>query len=121
MQTYVVAAALLLLAGAASAQTVPFQLVPGAIEENGGHAHVVARFQLLHSFDDLVGHESARAAIEADRQRLIAPVGADEAAEEADREIVDGLPPQILEFAQRGALAGSQHAGHQQDSLPRLL
>ena len=40
---------------------------------------------------------------------------ADEAMEQADREVVDRFPAEVLELAQRGGLAGAEHAGDEQD------
>ncbi len=64
------------------------------------------------------GDEVARAAVEADRQRLAGGVVADQAVEQADREVVERFPAEVLERAQRGGLAGTEHAGDEQDALP---
>ena len=40
-----------------------------------------------------------------------------EAAEQADGKIVDRFPAEILQLAQRGRLAGAEHAGDKQNPL----
>src|SRR5688572_14580861 len=78
--------------------------------------------QLLDAPYDALGVEATRLRADAERERaIILAVGAfaggriEQPVEEEQRQIVDCLPAQILERAQRSRLAGRRHAGHEQD------
>jgi hypothetical protein len=99
----------------------PLQFLARAIEIERRQFDIVAQAQPLDQLHDRVRIEPARARIEADRQRRVLQfVGIgriDQPFEQANRKIVDHLPAQVLQHAQRGGLARAQHAGHQQHPL----
>ena len=103
----------------------PLQLLGPAIEEQRRNRDVVLFAERSHFGNDALRIEAAGARIEADGKRiaLIAAAfvpgagrGGDEAGEQADREIVDRFPTQILQRAQGGRLTRTQQAGDQQDA-----
>ena len=98
-----------------------FKLLAGAIEEQGGQHQIITAGQLLDDFHHGMRVEAARSRIKADDQWCIGIGGqvgpVDQPFEQADGEIVDGFPAQILQRAQHRGLAGAKHAGDQQDTL----
>lgn len=95
------------------------QFLARTVEEQGGDLEVVTLAQRLDLGDHPVRIEAAGAAVEADGQRggIVRRLALDHAFEKADREIVDDFPPEVFEYAQHRRLAGTEHAGHEQDFL----
>ena len=75
------------------------QLIAGAIEKQRGEHDVVALLKLPGSFDHLGRLEAARAAVEADGQRMLMRVVADQPLQQANREVVDCFPAEVLQLA----------------------
>ena len=106
---------------AAGLVVAALELDAGAVEEQCGDGQVGACGQFLPARDDRVRIESAGARIEPDRERrtriAVCAFRSDKPVDEADREIVDRLPPEVFEHAQRRGLARARQPGHQHHPL----
>ena len=92
------------------------QHLVGAGEEDQADAMSRFRLQALDALQQRRGAEAAGAAVDAERH---GPVEARRGVEQGQRQIVHRLIAQILQRAQRRAMAGARQARHQDDGERR--
>src|SRR3546814_15584315 len=92
----------------------PLQLRARAVDKERGDIIAFARAQFLDAPDGASGIKTARAAVNAKRERTVGIIlslrqrGVEQAVEEQQREVVNDLPPHVLQRAQSGGLASAQ-------------
>src|SRR3546814_15610874 len=92
----------------------PLQLRARAVDKERGDIIAFARAQFLDAPDGASGIKTARAAVNAKRERTVGIIlslrqrGVEQAVEEQQREVVNDLPPHVLQRAQSGGLASAR-------------